>query len=181
MLETHKKLCMTKPDFLDLLTKLGIWTKNGMKTGFFEFIEYFVINFSWICLIVNIYIICCFSAQILYLGKFFIPEIYTKICSANKTGGFFNQPYLQNKSMKLPDFLHVDTNLHRLEKWMWSAWSQTQKLIVSQNFIEGMSQFFVYCCKLRKAKSYFSSFWVGMVKNGHGNLIHETLKSTISY
>ena len=39
--------------------------------------------------------------------------------------GFFDQPYLQNKSMKWPDFLHVDTNLHKLKVdqkifgWAW--------------------------------------------------------------
>ena len=35
--------------------------------------------------------------------------------SANKILEFFNQPYLQNKAMKLPDFLHVDTSLHKLK------------------------------------------------------------------
>ena len=40
--------------------------------------------------------------------------------------GFFDQPYLQNKSMKWPDFLHVDTNSHKLKVdqnifgWAWS-------------------------------------------------------------
>ena len=31
--------------------------------------------------------------------------------------------------------------------------------------------------KFRKAKSYFSDFWVGLVKNGCDHLVHETLKS----
>ena len=35
--------------------------------------------------------------------------------SANQIAGFFNQPYLQNKSMIQPDFLHVDTNSHKLK------------------------------------------------------------------
>ena len=45
--------------------------------------------------------------------------------SANQIAGFFNQPYLQSKSMKWPDFLHVDTNLHKLKVdqkifgWAW--------------------------------------------------------------
>ena len=42
MLETYLKLCVTEPDFLGkifLPPKLGKWTKNGPKTGFFEFIE----------------------------------------------------------------------------------------------------------------------------------------------
>ena len=42
MLETHMKLCVTEPDFPEkkiLTPKLGKWTKNGPKKGFFEFIE----------------------------------------------------------------------------------------------------------------------------------------------
>ena len=45
---------------------------------------------------------------------------------ANQIAGSFNQPYLQNKSMKSPDFLHVDTNSHNLKVgqkmfgWVWS-------------------------------------------------------------
>ena len=41
-LEVRMKLCMTEPDFLKkffLPENLGKWTKNGLKTGFFEFIE----------------------------------------------------------------------------------------------------------------------------------------------
>ena len=44
MLETHMKLCVTEPDFLEkkyLSQKLGKWTKNGPKTGLFEYIETF--------------------------------------------------------------------------------------------------------------------------------------------
>ena len=35
--------------------------------------------------------------------------------SANQIAGFFNQSYLQNKWMKQPDFLHVDTNSNKLK------------------------------------------------------------------
>ena len=41
MLETHMKLCVTESDFLKenfLPQKLGNSTKNGPKTGFFEYI-----------------------------------------------------------------------------------------------------------------------------------------------
>ena len=33
----------------------------------------------------------------------------------NVLSRFFNQPYLQNKSMEEPNFLHVDTNSHELK------------------------------------------------------------------
>ena len=36
VLETHMKLCK---DSIFVIPKLGKWTKNGPKTGFFEFIE----------------------------------------------------------------------------------------------------------------------------------------------
>ena len=31
--------------------------------------------------------------------------------SANQIAGFFNQPYLQNKSIKWPEFLQVDQKI----------------------------------------------------------------------
>ena len=51
----------------------------------------------------------------------------------DQIAGFFNQPYLQNKSIKQPDFLHVNTSSHKLkvdqiflsgngQKWVWSVW-----------------------------------------------------------
>ena len=36
----------------------------------------------------------------LILGKIFTCGIYDAMFSANKIAGFFNQPYLQNKSVK---------------------------------------------------------------------------------
>ena len=35
--------------------------------------------------------------------------------SANQIPGLLNQPSLQNKSMKQPDSLHVDTNSQKLK------------------------------------------------------------------
>ena len=43
------------------------------------------------------YIICFVPAQIPYLRKFWL---WAKMFSANQIAGFFNQPYLQSKSMK---------------------------------------------------------------------------------
>ena len=48
----------------------------------------------------KIYIICCVPAQIPYLGKIFVPEIWAKMFSVNQIAEFFNQSYLHNKSMK---------------------------------------------------------------------------------
>ena len=46
--------------------------------------------------------------------------------SANQISGFLNQPFFQNKSMKQPNSLHVDTNSQKLKVdqkcfgWEWS-------------------------------------------------------------
>ena len=46
--------------------------------------------------------------------------------STNQIAELFNQPYLQIKSLKYPEFLHVDTNSHKLKidqnifGWTWS-------------------------------------------------------------
>ena len=51
------------------------------------------------------------------------------------------------------------------------------KLAVSQEWINGMNWFFGWWCKFKKVKSYFNDFLVGLVRNGHGHLVHDTLKS----
>ena len=68
-------------------------------------------------------------------GKTFVPEVLAKMFSANQTAGFFNQPYLQSKSMKYPDFVHVDTNSHKLkvdQKFFGWEWSKEGGSLVMQ-------------------------------------------------
>ena len=48
--------------------------------------------------------------------------------------------------------------------------------LISQEWINRMNWFFVCRCKFRKSWSYFADFWLGMVRNGHGYLVHETQK-----
>ena len=58
----------------------------------------------------------------------------------------------------------------------------TLKLTVSQEWVDWMNWLFTCRCKFRKAKSYCTDFWVGMVKNGVAiYLIHGTLKFAVSY
>ena len=78
VLETHIKLCMTEPDFLEkfsLHQKVEKWTKNVLKTEFFEFIEKFGHSF-----LLNLffnensdYLLCSCTNPI--FGKIFVPEI----------------------------------------------------------------------------------------------------------
>ena len=51
----------------------------------------------------------------LIFGKILVPQIWAKMLLANGIAGFLNQLYPQNKIMKNPDFLHVDTNSLKLK------------------------------------------------------------------
>ena len=132
------------------------------------------------------YLLCSCTNPI--SGKILVPEIWTKIYSANQIPGFFNQHISRTNQWNSPIF-HVDTNLHKLKVdweifWMGVTRNgcgqfghRTLKLAVSQKRIDEMNWLFAWWCKFRKAKSYFNDFWVGMVKNGRGHLVHEVLKS----
>ena len=70
----------------------------------------------------------------------------------------------------------------KISGWAWLEIGVTSqitalKLTLSQEWIDGVNWFFAWWCKFRKAKSYFNTFSVGMVKNGHVRVIHETLRS----
>ena len=83
VLETHMYLCMTESDFQGkffLPQKSGKWAQNWPKTGFFEFIGNWVINFFWIWSIKKFYNIFCIPAQISYLRKFWFMR-YGPKCS----------------------------------------------------------------------------------------------------
>ena len=118
VLETYMKLCITEPDFWRkkiLPPRLGKWTKNGPKHVFFNLLKNLIINVCWICS--KIYIMCSVPAQIPYLVKVLFMRYGAKCSQPMKLQDFliFNQPYLQSKSVKQPDFMHVDTNSHKLK------------------------------------------------------------------
>ena len=50
--------------------------------------------------------LCCWTNLIFW--KIFVPDIWAKMFSASQIAGFFNVPYIQKKSLKWPDFLHVE-------------------------------------------------------------------------
>ena len=123
----------------NLPQKLGKWTKNGPVKGFLNLLKKLDINFYWTYSIMKICIICCVPAQIPYLGKFLLPRYEPKRSQPIRWQDFFNQPYLQSKSMILLDFLHVDTNSHKIkvtkyfwgghgQKWVWPVVSQDSKI-----------------------------------------------------
>ena len=100
--------------------------QNWAKNRFFEFLEncglQFLLNLRYN---ENLHYLLSSCTNNPIFRKIFVPEILAKIFPANQIAGFFNQSYLQNKSMKQPDFLHVDTNSHKLKLdqksfgWAW--------------------------------------------------------------
>ena len=118
-----------------------------------------VFNFYRICSIIKIAFVLfqhllCSSTNPIF-GKIFVPDIWTEILSANRIVGFFNQPFLQNKSMKQPDFLHVNTNSRILkviriflggysQKLVWPVWPQYSKTDCVSRMNRYMNCFFLY-------------------------------------
>ena len=53
------------------------------------------------------------------------------------------------------------------------------KLTISQKWRDGINWFFLHAGTNSEKlnSSWFNDFWMGMVKNGHSLLVHETLKS----
>ena len=64
-----------------------------------------------------------------------------------------------------------------VRNWCGQSGHGILKLAVSQEWIDGMDWFLACWCKFKKAKSYFNDFWVDLVKNYFGHLVHKTLKS----
>ena len=72
--------------------------------------------------------------------------------------------------------MHVHTNLRKFKvdrkfKYfgcIWPVWSWDFKTdSMSQEQMDRMNSFFACWWKFRKALSYFTDFWVGVVKRGH--------------
>ena len=76
--------------FSFLPQKLGKWPH------YWKICQYFLRN---LCYNENLYYLL-FSCTNPNFGKSFIPGIWTKMFSTNQIAAFFNQPYLQSKSMK---------------------------------------------------------------------------------
>ena len=66
VIDTHIKVCVTKPNFTEkdfLHPQIG---KIGQKEAFRNLLKNLVINFYRICSIMKIYIICCVPEQIFF-------------------------------------------------------------------------------------------------------------------
>ena len=63
----------------------------------------------------------------------------------------------------------------------WSVWSWDSKIDCISRVNSWNELIFSCWCKFRKAKSYFNEFWVGVIKNGLGHLVCETLKYAVYF
>ena len=102
--------------------KLGKWVNKRVL----NLMKNWVVNFYWICSSKKLHYLL-YSCMDHIFWKIYFSEIWAKMFSANQIAGFSNQPYLQSKSVKKPDFLHVDTNSYKFkvnQKWVWPVWSQ---------------------------------------------------------
>ena len=92
---------MTVPDFLEKIftSKFGEMEQRLAKNKVvLNLLKDLVINFLLnSCCSKNI-LLCSYTNPI--FGKIFVPEKLAKIFTAIQIVGFFNQPYLQNKSIK---------------------------------------------------------------------------------
>ena len=96
--------------------------KRSQKQGFLNLLKIQSLIFTY-----------CVSCTNPILWEIFVPEIGTKIFSANQIAEFFNQPYLQIKSIKWPDFLHVDRNSLKLKSQSKTFWAGIVKNVCGQS------------------------------------------------
>ena len=125
----------------------------------------------------KIYFICCVSAQIQYLGKFSFVRFGLKCPQPISLQDFLiDRISKKNAGGNLISCMLRQISISKkLIKKFWGEHVQNLETL-SQKWIDGMNLFFACWCNFRKAKSYFSNFWMSMVKNGHDYLVHETLK-----
>ena len=124
------------------------------------------------------HIIYCVSAQIPCLIKFLFLGYGPKCSQPIRLQNFLINHISKTNQWNF-DFLNVDTNSCQLKVdliifgWAWWEVSMDE---ISIEWIDRMNWYFACWCKFT-LQSYFSDFGVGVVRNGHGNWDHETLKS----
>ena len=174
MLETHMKLCvMTRFSRKKFFCPKN-W-ENGPKIEFLNILKNFVISFYWISSVMKIYVICCVPAQIPYLRRFwflrYVPQCSHPIRLQNFRINHISRTSLWN-SLIFCMLIQIHINEKLTKKFLVGVGRNvcgqsghgTQKLAISQEWIDGMNWFFAWWCKFRKAK------------NGRGHLVYDTLK-----
>ena len=118
----------------------------------------------------KIYNICCVSAEMPYLGNFWFLRYGLKCSLSIRLQDFLIDHISRSNQWNSPIFcmliqIHINSELIKTfwgghsQKWARPVWSPDPK---------------IYCI-LRMNR--WNDFWVGVVKNELGHLVHETLKS----
>ena len=123
--------------------------KMERKQGFFNLLENLVINFYWICSVMEIYIICCVPAQIPYLRKFLFMRCGTKCPQLIRLLDFLiNHIFRTNQRNSLIFCVLVQIQINEKlikkfwgghsQRWVCPAWSQNSKIdcISRMSFME---------------------------------------------
>ena len=140
----------------------------------------------------KIYIIYWVPAQYPYQGKFLFQRYWPKCSELIRLQDFLiNHISKTNQRNSLIFCMLMQVHINeKLVKTFWVGMVKnefgqfghgTLKLIVYQEWTNGMNWFSGCWCKFRKAKSCFNDFWLRVVTNDHGLLVHETLTSAVSY
>ena len=112
--------------------------------------------------------------------------------SANQIPGFLNQPFIQHKSGKEHNSLHVDINSQKLKfdwkffSWAWLKMGVTNLVSGLWNWLYFQNEQMELTCFLHagtishKIKRWLKILGVSMVKNGSGEFGGGSLKLTVS-
>ena len=100
--------------------------------------------------------------------------------------GLKNLLYRKNELMDWADVLHADANSGKFKINNFCVFNFLVVVVINghgaliSDRMDAFSWFFVCSYIFWKAKSYFNSYWVGMVKYGCGLWGHGALKSAVS-
>ena len=168
----------------------GIPQFNGLKMDknqvFLNLLKDFGSNFLWVFVIMKTYI---FLHKSRIWGNFYSWDIDQNVLRQPDCRIFYSTISLEQIN-KIAWFFCILIQVHIIKSWSKNFWvgmtgqgqsgHVTLRFTVSQEWRERMNWYFACWYKFRKAKGYFNNFCVGVFKNGHGYLVHETLKSALS-
>ena len=136
VLESHVKLCVREPNFLEKNFFCPLNWGNGPKMApkqvFFNLLGNLLTNFYRLWSIMKIYIICCVAAQIPYLRKCLFLRYGAKCSQPVRLQDFLISHISRTNQWNSLIFC-VDTISHKSkvnkkfwgelgQRWVWSAW-----------------------------------------------------------
>ena len=123
---------------------------------------------------------CCLSGCFLGIGSLGFSEFWhgarNPYLTVHDRTTFFSSHFRDLQKLKADQKVLGG----HCQKWVWPVWSQDSKIDCISNMSRWNKLIFCMLVQIRKAKSWFNDFWVGMVKNGHCFLVRETIKYVVS-